>query len=244
MSSTWTEDELVAHLRNSSLPTLFVEGKGDIEVYRWIENKIGVNKINFISCGGREQLFQLFSRRSEFPSLKCAFFADRDMYVMTEIPNHYDDIIFTDGFSIENDILDSDAIIKLMIDDQLKHLEGIGYVLSQWFSFEGGEFIAGRPAIIDRHTNNIVTAQSELAQELLRAGRHRLQDDPLFQLVLSKWKALVRGHNVLHAFHRAVHWKRRDEVKFNERALLFLCVSQGSPRFEGHLERIRQVIGD
>ena len=60
-----TEDEIVELLKRSSLTSVIVEGKDDMTIYRWIEEKIGISKANFLPCGGRNTLLKVFVILSE-----------------------------------------------------------------------------------------------------------------------------------------------------------------------------------
>ena len=104
MNLELTVDEIVNTLKRSSLTTVLVEGKDDILIYRWIEDEIGIVNANFLPCGGRDKLLQVYERRHEFADLKTIFVADRDAYVYINPPVNYNDIIWTNGYSIENDL--------------------------------------------------------------------------------------------------------------------------------------------
>jgi hypothetical protein len=98
-----TVEEIVSLLRHSSVPTILVEGSEDVMVYRWLKQHIKPLKASAIQCGGREKLLSVYKRRNEFSHIKTAFLADQDMYVFLGIPSDYSDIIWTAGYSIEND---------------------------------------------------------------------------------------------------------------------------------------------
>lgn len=108
-------ETIIAVLKHSSLPTILVEGTGDVEIYRWLEILIGVGKIDILQCGGRKDLFDIFSRRSEFVNTPVVFLADLDSFLYSSVELKYRDIIFTTGYSIENDIL-ANTDIKYLFD--------------------------------------------------------------------------------------------------------------------------------
>ena len=99
-----TVDELVAMLGHAELPTVIVEGKDDMRIYRWVEGRVGSQNANVLPAGGRENLLSVYQRRNEFTHLPVAFVADRDLWLFSGIPEIYHDIIWTLGYSIENDL--------------------------------------------------------------------------------------------------------------------------------------------
>ena len=109
-----TVEEIVQLLKRSSLTTVIVEGKDDMTIYRWMEEKIGISKANFLPCGGRDTLLKVFERRDEFPQIKTIFVADKDAFVYSKIPAEYSDIVWTKGYSIENDLYEGKFVEKLL----------------------------------------------------------------------------------------------------------------------------------
>ncbi len=99
-----TADILIATIKRSALPTIFVESKDDAIIYRGFESFLGIGKIDFIQCGGRNTVLKIYERRNELSSKKIKFIADRDMWVFTSVPAEYLEVIFTQGYSIENDL--------------------------------------------------------------------------------------------------------------------------------------------
>ena len=82
-----TVDELVETLRRSSLPTLLVEGRDDMVVYRWLESTDCEEPVDVLQCGGRSRLLKVYERRNEFARLRCVFLADSDMWLFDKVPN-------------------------------------------------------------------------------------------------------------------------------------------------------------
>lgn len=102
--------EVVNNLSRSQLPTLVVEGHNDRQIYKWIAeilSSTGGLTIDLYPAGGRVNLLEIYDRRSAFASLPVAFVADPDHLVLedpTKMLKHYEDIIWTTGYSIENDL--------------------------------------------------------------------------------------------------------------------------------------------
>ena len=101
--------ELALHtLKRSKLSTLVVEGVHDKAIYRWIERLLAVPKIDLLPVGNRDILLDVYRRRSEVDSeLPVAFMADLDKWVFDRydiVDRNYRDIIWTTGYSLENDL--------------------------------------------------------------------------------------------------------------------------------------------
>jgi hypothetical protein len=150
-----TADEIVATLVRSNLPTIIVEGKNDMSIYRWIENRIGYSG-NVLPCGGRSQLLQIFDRRNEFHHLHIAFIADKDMWLFTVIPEEYLEIIWTEGYSIENDLYAGANLESLMDPDEKVDFNLVLDCIIEWFAFEVEQYRNGQNAETNKHPNEIV----------------------------------------------------------------------------------------
>lgn len=133
-----TPDIIIKTLKRSDLPTVLVEGKDDFFIYRKFQNKIGARYVSFLPCGGRNTLLKVFDRKGELNNKKVMFIADKDMWVFSFIPEKYKDIIFTKGYSIENDLYeDGKSLIKnLFKDNENIRFKKILREVTLWFAFE------------------------------------------------------------------------------------------------------------
>ena len=109
---SYSVEEIISELsKPTALLKVLVEGKDDALVYRYIEGKLNDlisidNKADVIICGGRLELIEVFESREKFKNTKVVFLADKDMWFFVGVPKDYEDIVFTDGYSIENDSMD------------------------------------------------------------------------------------------------------------------------------------------
>jgi hypothetical protein len=104
--------EIISAIKRSMVPTLCVEGTQDKAALRLLEDQIGLKGV-VLPCHGRSNLLEVWAHRSEFTHKKVAFMADRDLFVFSGIPSNCVGIIFTNGYSLENDILESKRWKKL-----------------------------------------------------------------------------------------------------------------------------------
>lgn len=129
-----TPNEIISTISHSLLPTLLVEGSDDLEILTSIERIAFADRINVMPVGGRLALFEIWSRREEIGGAKVAFLADSDLYVFSEIPSELNGIIFTKGYSIENDLLASGRSFRIIGVDYLQQWESVLQQLSHWFA--------------------------------------------------------------------------------------------------------------
>ncbi len=155
-SARLTVDELVDTLKHSSLPTILVEGDDDMMIYRWVEERIGIRMADAFPCGGRKTLLAVYERRTEFSHLKTAFVADRDMWLFTAIPPEYSDVVWTEGYSIENDLYAGSNLEDFLDRDEASEHKKVLRCLIEWFAFVVEEFRHGNEAKIKFHTDQIV----------------------------------------------------------------------------------------
>ncbi|MCD4793896.1 MAG: DUF4435 domain-containing protein [Bacteroidales bacterium] len=133
-----TPDILIETLKRSNLPTVLIEGKDDIIIYRKFQNKIGARYVSFQECGGRNTLLKIFDRKDELSNKKIMFIADKDMWVFSSVPEKYNEIFFTKGYSIENDLYeDGQSLIQGFFSDNEKdRFKKIIQEIIYWFAFE------------------------------------------------------------------------------------------------------------
>lgn len=214
-------DEYIALLRNSSLPTIIVEGKGDMIVYRRFEQHVTSMDVDIFPVGGRENLLSIFRRLNEIPSeKKIAFIADKDIWVNVGIPDEYRShcLFFTSGYSIENDVMIDCDIWKyftiLEREDYRVELERF----VRWYALALNRHIDNSRESIRLHPNRILDEyQGYIA---LWDCEHYPED--LYEKIHSNSNALVRGKSLmglaLRQLKRPGRVPRHDDKVFFEMA--------------------------
>ena len=189
-----TVEELVAALRRSALPTVLVEGQEDMRIYRWVEERLGNRAANVLPTGGRENLLSVFRRRQEFADLPVAFVADRDMLLFSGIPTDYDEIIWTEGYSIENDLYaDADLENLLAVEESQEHLQ-LREAIVEWFAFEVEEYLAGRKYKISYHCNDVVMlGQTQMGEDFINCCNFRTPGEEIHRQVRDAYQLQLRG---------------------------------------------------
>lgn len=146
-----TVTELVAAIERSSLLTVLVEGRDDMSIYNGLYS--WDSQVSIVQTQGRCTLLKTFIAAKEKGLLnKCIFIADRDLYVFEGIPPEYRDIIFTTGYSIENDVVADCKMIKNLLQDIGQRAFNSGrHLLSKWFAFYVEQHLQNKPAKADVH---------------------------------------------------------------------------------------------
>ncbi len=142
-------ENLVDALRLSNKPNIIVEGRDDEIIYGTLVERLGRFDVGFFSAGSKDTLLHLYEELSDcensgdFRHAPVAFIADQDMWLFRGIPNQYDDIIWTEGYSIENDLY---AHVKLRdrVGNKVEYDQTID-AISMWFAYKVEEYLEKNP---------------------------------------------------------------------------------------------------
>ena len=144
-----TLENLVITLRLSNKPNIIVEGKDDEIIYGTLVERLGRFDVGFFSAGSKDTLLRLYEElydyenAGDFRHAPVAFIADRDMWLFRGIPSRYDDIIWTDGYSIENDLY-SHAKLSDRIGNKAEYDQTLD-AISMWFAYKVEEYLEKNP---------------------------------------------------------------------------------------------------
>lgn len=191
-----TVDELVSTLRRSRLPTIVVEGKEDIQIFRWIEDRIKIHEADILGVGGRPNLLAIYDRRNEFAHLPVAFIADQDKELFTQLPKGYEDIIWTQGYSIENDLYAGaePSLESLMNSHEANEHGKVLNTIVEWFAFEVEEFLEGRSPEFDHHCDEVVPRnQTEMDNGFCQRRGFRQPNSELQLQIREAYQLQLRG---------------------------------------------------
>lgn len=234
-----TVDELVASLRRSELPTVIVEGKDDMRIYRWVEARVGNTKADLLAAGGRNTLLAVYRRRHEFPNLPVAFVADRDMWLFSEIPADYHDVIWTQGYSIENDLYAGADLENLLDPNEVDEHQQVLYAIIVWFAFEVEEFLAGRAPEVNRSCDEIVPpGKTDIDQDFSKRRRFRVPHAELVQQIKDEYQLRLKGKFLFEMLVRFLNARGRG-TKYNSYTLHEIAVKSSGPH-----ALMNQLIGE
>ena len=243
MSLDLTVDEIVDTLKRSSLTTVLVEGKDDILIYRWIESEIGVVNANFFPCGGRDKLLQVFERRSEFPDLKAIFVADKDAYVYVNPPENLAEIIWTNGYSIENDLYFG-RNIESLLDNQEKEIFTTSLnSFIEYYAFEIENYLEGREFCFRNHPQHLICdIQNIVKQDFLEQINFVKAKDEVVENLRENYDVLIRGKSLFALLTRILS-KHNRPIKHKKLTLLEHCYrTHKSEKFIELINKINEKI--
>ena len=133
-----TSDILIETLKRSSLKTVLIEGKDDLQIYRHIEDELDYLEVDFLPCDGRANLLEVYKSKEEIKT-KLLFICDSDMWLFVPKPTFLKEhIIITEGYSIENELYQdgSEILNKLFSDEEIIKKNTIIANLCIWFAYE------------------------------------------------------------------------------------------------------------
>lgn len=189
-----TVDHLVGILHRSRTPRIVVEGKMDIVIYRRLLERVGIQQIGLLAADNRDKLLQVYERRREFDHIPVIFIADQDMWLFSGIPETYANIIWTQGYSIENDLYVSAELESFLETHQTETHQQILNAVCRWFAFGVEAFLKGDAAYVAEGLDEIVPrGKTELNDEFLKRRGFQFPREALYQQVREAHKLQLRG---------------------------------------------------
>lgn len=213
-----TVDEIVELLKRTNLTSVIVEGKDDMTIYRWLEEKIGIDKANFFPCGGRDTLFKVFERRDEFAHIKTVFLADKDSFVYSEIPKKYSDILWTTGYSIENDLYHGKFLEKLLaVNEEVNFRTSLRNFIT-YYAFEVEQFNKKLIFNFSNHPNKVLDNTHQLDNEFLKSINFNSPTAETIAYLENEYDLLIRGKSLFALLLKFLSHKNR-ETKHSKKSL-------------------------
>lgn len=224
-----TVDELLATLKNSQLPTVIVEGSDDLIVYLKLEDLLYENDVSVLSAGGRKNVLSIFERAHELPkNKKVIFIADKDIWVMTGVPDRYlsNNLLFTNGYSIENDAFqDCDMPGFMSIDEKNKFLDELAKFL-HWYALAVERHIAHGDESIKNHPSHVL--DDDIQFEALTQLRPQEEfPEGRLNTLRADYKNLVRGKSLVQLAIRQLSYKGRRTRHSESNLLEYAAVHRG-----------------
>ncbi|AOX19394.1 DUF4435 domain-containing protein [Kozakia baliensis] len=238
-----TLDDIIATLKHSSLPNIVVEGSDDIVIYRRMEDFLSEDFVSVLPVYGRKNVLQIFKRKSEFKdSANVAFIADRDDWVYSEIPEEFVDenLIFTNGYSIENDAIRDGDFCRLMSPEEKSRFDVELDLILKWFAAAMQKFLDDEPIRISSHP-----------EELLKNPNFKLSIDKILEndeaarILLDRLRAdpfgLLRGKTLLAVIMRQLSYAGRA-ARHNHLALLDAVGANPKLLVSDIFERVKKAV--
>ncbi|MGE6446425.1 DUF4435 domain-containing protein [Pseudomonas bubulae] len=233
-------DELIALLKKTNLPTLIVEGKDDLIIYKRLENQFYKEDLSVLPVGGRENVLRIFKRVNELPPhCKIMFIADKDNWVITGIPGDYhsDRLFFTAGYSIENDVFQDVNVDAYMSGIEKQRFESELERFLAWYALALSRNIDEGDEAIKNHPNHILDNQQEFEHlTLLKDGEVFPQGR--FEALSADYKNLLRGKSLMQLAMRQLSYNGRPARHTDKSFIEHAAINPGPliSQLIGHVE--------
>jgi hypothetical protein len=240
-----TTEEIIALVNRSTLPVVLVEGKTDAAILRLLESFIGeIGSI--LPCGGRQTLFQLVERSEEITNARIAFLADQDMFCINGGHLAHPKLVYTWGYSIENDIIAGSKIDRLILPAEASTFDEFRWLAARYFSFEYEKSVLeGRAAVWDVSLESVIDPGSGRYRSHIPFGTEISTYNSIFcRRLYRSIKRLLRGKQLVELYLLVLD-KPKRVARLNGQALLHCCSTLGSNiRLRSLAESLRAKIRD
>lgn len=234
-------DETVAYLKRTSQTTALVEGRDDQKVYRYIEDRLEDLDLDVLICEGREGLLAVHRRRNEFAGAPVVFIADQDMWYFTGIPHEYaNSVLFTEGYSIENDLYVRDVFEALMSPEEQLRFRSLVHQLARWQAFHVEQFVKVGNCRCDAHVSQIAP-DDVLCDEHLTSIGFVEPDAAVISRIVDNYPQALRGKTLFQIVLRILSATQRPS-KFSRDNLIELGAKLSNPVIEALCQRTRMAL--
>jgi len=233
-------DEVISTLKHSFLPTVVTEGEDDIIVFRRLEDTFASVGLSVLSVGGRDSVLKIYERRHEFAQdQKIAFIADRDMWVLTGVPEAYqaDNLLFTTGYSVENDVFIDGELEGLLTHPERAAFQRELSEFTKWYAIAAHRFINGFSQDLSLHPNTLFKSEEHKAR-FMSLTENETYPEELFREIMSDYGRYLRGKSLMAVLLRHLSYPGRS-VRHNDRSLIEMVANKRGP----HLQQIYNQVG-
>lgn len=245
-------NEVISTLSRSSLPTVIIEGVDDVVVYRILEDIFSDFGISVLPVHGRKNVLKVFDRLNEIENREqVAFIADRDLWVISGIPVQYTSsrLIFTDGYSIENDIFRDSGIRNLMRRIEREKFEKDVEKYSHWYALTVKRTLENSHDVCIKTYPGILFDNASEYSRQIELRDNELYPDEILETVKSDIEKYIRGKSLMQIASRQLNCKGRD-IKINPTVFLGIAPSKPGPLLSdifakvGSIFSIQPCLGD
>ncbi|MBQ0398657.1 DUF4435 domain-containing protein [Providencia rettgeri] len=235
-----TIDELFALLKNTSIPTVLVEGKDDIILYRRIEDDLDDIGIDMLPAGNKDAVLELRRRINSDPILApVAFVVDKDLWVHFGGNEELPDVITTEGYSIENDIFIDGELLNLMDRNEIESFHAELYKFIHWYALAVTRSRNGGSQSY-RESPHKVLDDSVFYDEATQLAEYEAYPQEFFNSIYNHYGSHLRGKSLFAMLVRQLSNSER-RTKFSVHQLMEIGASRKGERYNKIKERIREL---
>lgn len=222
MGKYLSDDELIATINHSSEPYIIIEGPDDVMIYRWILDDIGFTAYlePRNGCGG---VRKMYDRRNEITNSKVIYICDKDTIVYTGVtPKGYEDIIYTTGYSIENDLYQGRKLEKQLFEQKDRELfEKALSSFLRYYACELEKFQKGQEYNFREKPEAIISHKDySLRVSLLKNFTE--PSKKTISYLKSDYDLLLRGHSLFKLVGMILR-RRNRKIQYRDDALYEIC---------------------
>jgi hypothetical protein len=219
------------------MPVIVIEGTDDVYIYRWLKTNLSNSQVTLQATGGRNNLFAIHDCKSEFINKKVIFIADKDSYRFDRVPLNRQDIIFTSGYCIENDVYHGSDVCNLLDNEDLNDFEVLKKIIVRWFAFELEQFNHRKLTNINAtlkvasHINVVSpTGLNDICPSFKIKIGFNEPCPSVVRLVESEYGLNLRGKQLFQILTRFMSKKDRFSL-FSDKNLIEIALKQGNNVF-------------
>lgn len=248
-----TPDILIETLKRSSLKTVLIEGKDDLQIYRHIEEELDFLDIDFLPCNGRTNLLEVYKVKNQI-STKLLFICDSDLWIFLHKPEYIgDDLISTQGYSIENELYQDGVEIlnTLFSEDELTKKQQLISSICLWFAHEVSLVLNDNQydckfcdvSILNQEI--IGRNHFKFNEDFLVARNFSNPDESLAVDILNNYQVKLRGKFIFQVLEKLFQERNKNLVKYR-REQLFDLIYRNVSKSNDHSKilnyRKRQIV--
>lgn len=217
-----TDEELISAINHSSRPYIIVEGPDDVVVYRWI--LADINCVGMLEPrGGCNGVMNIFNKREKIRNKKVVYICDKDTLVYdNQIPEEYEGLIYTNGYSIENDLYHGRKLEEYLFEDDDCKL----------FSNALNSFLRYYACELEKFKNNKYCNFSMKPEAILNCDDYSLKYNLLndysepsnetIEYLKNDYDIMLRGHSLFKLIRMILHRPVR-KIKYECLQLYEIC---------------------
>ena len=114
--------------------------------------------------------------------------------MLSGIPSNYDVVIWTEGYSIQNDLYAGAGLENLLdAEEALEHQQTLDAIVG-WFAFEVEEYLADRPYKVSSHCNEVVPlGQTQMDENFRRSRGFHPPEEEIYRQIREAYQLQLRG---------------------------------------------------
>jgi len=247
-----TEDELLATITHSSIPTILVEGKDDIVFYRRMEEEFGDVEVSMLPAGNKISVLNIKNKIEHLQSLSkqnilipIVYIIDMDTWVNFGIPSsiNFDNLITTKGYSIENDMIEDGDLISLLTKHEktifFKEKEKFThrYALTLYRNKQESTKPNGDVFCYQEHPHRVL--ESSFFEAETKLMENEMYPDDLFSKINHNWIMELRGKSLLALLLRQLSHKNR-KAKYSSYTLMDISASKKGENYMRIVSKLKE----